>query len=98
MNQSYLVHLSHSDLESLIANTIRAELSQLLPPREDPEPNQDDLLKVPEIQRMFGVCKQTVLSWSKSGKLPTIRVGGRIYFPKAEVLKVLKSRMGRNAL
>jgi len=94
MNQTYLVQLSQSDLESLIATTIRSELTQLLPPQSAPEPDNGELLKVPDIQAMFGVCKQTVLAWSKSGKLPTVRIGGRIFFPKGDVLRVLKSRKG----
>ena len=92
MNQTYLVQLSQSDLETLIATTIRSELTQLLPTPSASEPENDELLKVPDIQKMFGVCKQTVLAWSKSGKLPTVRIGGRIFFPKADVLKVLKGR------
>lgn len=96
MNQTYLVQLSQSDLETLIATTIRNELSQLLPSQEPTEPDNGDLLKVPDIQHMFGVCKQTVLAWSKSGKLPTVRIGGRIFFPKSEVLKILKAKKGRN--
>ena len=38
--------------------------------------------------RMLGVCYRTLERWYNSGYIDRIRIGGRIYFPKKELLRV----------
>lgn len=38
--------------------------------------------------RMLGICYRTLERWYNSGYIDRIRIGGRIYFPKKELLRV----------
>ncbi|WP_363928308.1 helix-turn-helix domain-containing protein [uncultured Alistipes sp.] len=37
---------------------------------------------------MLGICYRTLERWYNSGYIDRIRIGGRIYFPKKELLRV----------
>lgn len=38
--------------------------------------------------RILGVCYRTLERWYNSGYIDCIRIGGRVYFPKKELLRV----------
>lgn len=38
--------------------------------------------------RVLGVCYRTLERWYNSGYIDCIRIGGRVYFPKKELLRV----------
>ena len=39
---------------------------------------------------MLGICYRTLERWYNSGYIDRIRIGGRIYFPKKELLHVAR--------
>ena len=39
---------------------------------------------------MLGICYRTLERWYNSGYIDRIRIGGRIYFPKKELLRVAR--------
>nr|DAY94801.1 MAG TPA: helix-turn-helix domain protein [Caudoviricetes sp.] len=38
--------------------------------------------------RILGVCYRTLERWYNSGYIDCIRIGGRVYFPKKELLRI----------
>ncbi len=46
------------------------------------------LLTKKEMAAEFGVCYRTIERWHNSGYITCIRIGGRIYFSYAEVVRI----------
>ena len=44
--------------------------------------------------RILGVCYRTLERWYNSGYIDCIRIGGRVYFPKKELLRIVKNKDG----
>ncbi len=77
-----------------LANLIRAELKAALSERETNKTSlsgeETTVLTRTEIARLFQVTLPTIHAWMNAGILPFHRLGGRVYFKKAEVLKAMK--------
>jgi len=77
-----------------LANIIRAELEAALSEREANRKSlsgeETTVLTRTEIARLFHVTLPTIHAWMNAGILPFHRMGGRVYFKKAEVLKAMK--------
>jgi excisionase family DNA binding protein len=50
---------------------------------------QRQALSAAEVARLFGVCKGTVYAGAKAGDLSSIRLRGRVLFPRSEILRLL---------
>ncbi|GFO81566.1 MAG: hypothetical protein A49_11930 [Methyloceanibacter sp.] len=50
------------------------------------------ILTVPEVADWLRVRPSTIYTWAASGKLPCLRIGGRIRFLLADVLRWLEAR------
>jgi excisionase family DNA binding protein len=48
---------------------------------------EDVLLTIGDVQKMFGVHRNTVLNWVTSGKLTATRVGNRYRFRREDIDK-----------
>ncbi|HPC36734.1 MAG TPA: helix-turn-helix domain-containing protein [Candidatus Marinimicrobia bacterium] len=58
---------------------------------------KDDLLTIQDAAKALGVCVRTAFSYVKQGTLKSVRIGGlkkagRVYIPKAEIERLLKSK------
>ena len=96
MNPNKLVLTDINELKSFLSETIREQLTALQPTQ--PEPEESELLTIPDICRMFGKSKQTVHQWKRKGLLPFYRVSNKIYFRKNEVLAAMKKAVRREVL
>jgi excisionase family DNA binding protein len=57
------------------------------------ESNSDDLLFVHHVARLLGVPCRTVRHWAATGRLPAIRVGGRVWkFRRGDVVAFAQRR------
>lgn len=45
-----------------------------------------------ELSDMIDATYEDILSWSRRGVIPSVRVGGRVYFNLASVMKALNRR------
>lgn len=73
------------DIKALQAENTR--LRSLLADR--PEPAAEILQKA-EVRNILGVCDKTLSNWDKAGKLPMRGIGGRRYYYRKDVDKLLK--------
>lgn len=73
------------EIKALQAENIR--LRSLLAERLEPA---DEILRKAEVRNILGVCDKTLSNWDKSGKLPMRGIGGRRYYYRKDVDKLLK--------
>lgn len=58
---------------------------------------KNDLMVIKDAARALGVCERTAFSYVKQGLLKAVRIGGikkagRVYVPKAEIERILKTK------
>lgn len=46
-----------------------------------------------DLAQMFNVSQRTIYKWSQMGKLPKVKICGRLLFPRKEVDDLLAKRM-----
>lgn len=49
------------------------------------------LLTQQETANIFSVSRVTIWKWTKSGILPSVRVGGRVYYRQSDIDKIINS-------
>lgn len=90
LSPQYII-LPVSSLEELqelvrltVKQTIEEQFQQL---NHDGKKEDDDLLKMEDLCRLFKVSKVTIHEWRKKGLLPKpIRKNSRVYFLKSEIV------------
>lgn len=55
------------------------------PSRQD---TTEKLLSKKQAAAEFGVCYRTIERWFNNGYIRRIRIGGRIYFPYSEIMRI----------
>jgi excisionase family DNA binding protein len=45
----------------------------------------------PDVGRMLGLSRQSVYAAARKGDIPTIRIGGRIFVPRAALMRLLEN-------
>lgn len=53
------------------------------------EEKEPELLTEPEVRRMLNVAHSTIWSYGKTGYLPVVKIGGKNYWRKSDVLKIM---------
>lgn len=53
--------------------------------------NQSVALRTVDFCREMGICRATFWNWKKEGKVKTVKVGGIVYVPRAELERILSS-------
>jgi len=76
-----LMSISSDQLENLIRDAIRSELSKQ---------KEKELMNFNETIQLLGISRSTLNTWKSQGKLPFKRLGKRIFFCRDEVLSSLK--------
>lgn len=87
-NQILLNGISTDDLKNIVCESISQELQKFK--QQEPEKQDDQLIKIDDVSKMLGVSKVTVFAWKKAGKIPFYRISNKIYFKKNEVIESLK--------
>ena len=86
-NTVLMTQMSHDDLKALISEAVRAAVKQAPPFAVKAD---DDLLKIEQVAKLLCVSISTVARWKKNGKLKFMRMGGRVYFRKVDVMESFK--------
>jgi excisionase family DNA binding protein len=84
--KTVLISLPVEDLQALIIDSVNACLKH----RSLLVNEQEEILEVDAVCRMFGVSRTTVYEWRRSGKVPSYHRGRRVYFKKSELLRFRK--------
>jgi predicted site-specific integrase-resolvase len=58
---------------------------------------KNDLLTIKDAARALRVCERTAFSYVKQGQLKSVKIGGikkagRVYVPKSEIERILKTK------
>ena len=56
------------------------------------ENQEEDLISIDEVQKIFKVSKVTIHKWKKQGLIPFYKVNRRLYFKKTEILDSLQTK------
>lgn len=87
MDNPLIVTLKLDELKSIINECVESAIAKNLAP-----PPDESLLCRKDIARFLNVSLVTISAWTKSGKLPYYQIGSRIYFKKAEVMKIFETK------
>lgn len=52
-----------------------------------------EMLNTADVGRILGVTQQVVRNLCRSGKLPSVHIGQRVYVPRAELVRQIESDM-----
>jgi len=87
-----LENVSTDELKNLISDSVRIELSKILPNAgftpTDSGPEQP--VSQPDAVKWLGKSRQTLTAWRKKGIIKAHVLGGRVYFLKSELLEAMK--------
>lgn len=59
------------------------------------ENQEEDLISIDDVQKIFRVSKVTIHKWKKQGLIPFYKVNSRLYFKKTEILDSLQTKKRR---
>ena len=79
-----LIHCTESELKILIEKSVKNILSSI-----NTSGNQQKLLTRAEICKELHISKATLWRWSKEEKIPSYKIGNRVYYKKEEVAQSL---------
>jgi excisionase family DNA binding protein len=65
---------------------VRYELAQAAPTAPPAGPAADDLLTVQQAADLLSVSKATVFEWLRRGIMGKVKIGGRSYLQKSQIL------------
>jgi predicted DNA-binding transcriptional regulator AlpA len=86
-NDKQIFSLFVSDLEEIIRRVFQETHKQL---PEKKEKLTKNLVTLKEITQIFKISKPTVYKWERMDYLPTsIKIGGRVYYYRSEIEKLL---------
>ncbi len=87
-----ITQITPRELEILIEKSIKKVLVV-----KTKESLSKTLISIKDITKHFGVSKPTIYKWKRCGILPEpIKVGGRVYYLKAQVEDLLISKSRNN--
>lgn len=79
------------DLQDIIAQTVRQELTDLATsPNAGRSADQDELLDRAQAAKLLRISLVTLYEYTTKGILPAYRVGTRLRYKRAELLSALK--------
>ena len=87
-SQILFTGISIDDFKNIVSESISTELQKLRP--QEPQKQDDQLIKLNEVAEMLHVSKVTIFAWKKAGKIPFYRISNKVYFKKNEVIEALK--------
>ncbi|MDP3446071.1 MAG: helix-turn-helix domain-containing protein [Ignavibacteria bacterium] len=90
-NSILLENISTDELKTLIAESVRAELSKI-PKIPEQTTEVEKPISQPEAIQFLGKSRQTLITWRKRGIITGHTLGGRVYFLKSELLQALQSK------
>lgn len=90
MSEVKIIQTTPSEISSIVSESIRTELEKFK--KEFAKSNSDDtLLTREETCELLSINLSTLWSYTKKGKLPSKKIGNRVYYLKSEVLEALNS-------
>jgi len=82
--------VTKDDLQELKSELFE-KIESLIQKQPEPKKDEQDWLKSHHVQRMLGISAATLQNLRVNGTMPYSKIGGVIFYEKAEVLAVLES-------
>ncbi len=87
MNEkTFLIPLTEEELKELIKSSLREVVTE-----NETNKQRKELLTFKEVISLLGISASTLNNWKRDGKIPFHRIGGRILFKYAEIIKSLEN-------
>ncbi|MGG5486908.1 helix-turn-helix transcriptional regulator [Gaetbulibacter sp. PBL-D1] len=90
MSEVKIIQTTPSELSTLISDSVKKELENFKKELSKTD-NSDSLLTREETCQLLSINLSTLWSYTKKGKLPSKKIGNRVYYLKSEILKALNS-------
>jgi len=90
MSEVKIIHTTPSELSSLISDSVKKELENFKLELSKSNSNEE-LLTREETCKLLSINLTTLWSYTKKGKLPSKKIGNRVYYLKSEILEALNS-------
>lgn len=82
-----VIHLTEEQLRELIREVLP---KQQCPPCEEVKTIKEDLLTRKQTSELLNVSFTTLHTWNKEGVLTQMKIGGRVYYSRENVMNRLK--------
>jgi hypothetical protein len=90
MNQVILSPITPAELGELVSAAMQTVLQAWTPPPADFGANIPEFPTRKQTKEILQVSYVSLNQWSKSGILPTVKIGSRVRYKKSDVLAALK--------
>ncbi len=87
MEQLFITNYQKEDLSKLIMECLKTVLNDYVIENKGQETEQDELLTIEEVQKIFRVSKVTIHKWKKKGLIPYYKVNRKLYFKRSEIFE-----------
>jgi excisionase family DNA binding protein len=77
-----------SELQALIDSSVKQAFEKLSPNFKRDETN-DTPVSTKEICKFLNITEPTLIRWRQKGKIPFLRIGGRLMYQKSAVVEAL---------
>lgn len=86
--ENMLVQLNVGDLEQLIKDAVKEEITKIIQLKPEKEKTAE-LLTREEVSKMLKVSYTTLFNWNNEGILKTKKLGKRVFYLRSEVINQL---------
>ncbi len=87
MEQLFITNYQKEDLSTLIMECLKTVLNEYFIENKRQEMEQDELLTIEDVQKIFRVSKVTIHKWKKKGLIPYYKVNRKLYFKRSEIFE-----------
>ena len=88
-----LIITSKSDLRDLIGASVRDAINSNSETRNQEGDGPKPWMTNREAQAFYGLSKSTLQRFRNSGKLPFSKIGGRVYYRRSDMVKLLEENL-----
>ncbi len=81
MDNIVLISIDKTELENLIRTAVKSELSAK---------RQKELMSFKETRELLGISTSTLNKWKRENRIPSKKLGKRIFFEYLKVIQALK--------
>lgn len=89
MSKVEIIQITPSELFSIVSDSVKKELDKFKQ-ELDLSNSNEILLTREETCNLLSINLSTLWSYTKKGKLPSKKIGNRVYYLKSEILEALK--------
>ncbi|WP_111685120.1 helix-turn-helix transcriptional regulator [Winogradskyella tangerina] len=90
MSQIKIIHTTPSEISSIVSESVKKALEDFKKELDNTD-TKDQLFTREETCEFLSINTSTLWNYTKKGKLPSKKIGNRVYYLKSEILKALNT-------